>query len=143
MDIELDNADRLLRPGFHDGYLLGVELIGSNEAAVKLRKLSGERYSLNLSGVERLLCNGFAEGNIVSEIYLMSGAPPPLPNLRVLMSPPHASAAEEYHAKHEAVLRQKAELVRQRDLTFVAIEPSYGCELYALCRSVGITAEST
>jgi len=127
--IELGEGGRLLKPGFHDGHLLGVELIGDHEAIVKLRKLSGGRYSLNLSGVERLLCNGFAEGNIVSEVYLVSGALPPVPSLCVLMPQPHASA--------------KAHLVEQGELTFVAIEASYGCDLYALCRSAEITPHRT
>jgi hypothetical protein len=141
MEIELDEGGRLLKPGFHDGHLLGIELIDNDRVAIKVRKFSGERYSLDLSGVERLLCNEFAQGNIVSEIYLMSGILPPISNLRLLMTPPHPSAAEEYHAKHNRVIQQTADLVAQRKLTFVAIEPSYGGELHALCRSVEITAQ--
>ncbi len=143
MEIELDKNGRLLRPGFHDGYLLGVELVSKGEATVKLRKLSGERYNLDLLGVERLLCNEFAEGNIVSEIFLMSGIAPPLGSLRLLLAAPHESAAEEYHNGYEAIVRQKGELIQQGKLTLVAIVPSYGCELHALCRSVEITVQQT
>jgi hypothetical protein len=135
-EMDLSDGGRLVKPGFHDGYMVGIDLLAEKEALVKLTKLSGERYDLQLSGVERLFCDGFSEGNIISEIYIISNVAPSMDALRAMMIAPHPLAATNYHAQHDEMLRQKSDLVEQGRLTFVAIVVSYGGDLHALCRSV-------
>jgi hypothetical protein len=140
MDLLIEHG-RLLKPGFHDGHLMGIELVDDKAAVLKLRNLSGERYSCKLSGVERLLCVGFAESNIVGDIYIFSGIAPPVDILRTLMIAPHPSAEEKYHLQYEKVIQSKVQLVTTGASTLLAIDTSYGGDLYALCRSAEFSLE--
>ena len=65
MDFELDENGLLRRPNIHDGYLLAIELPEKGIARLTLEGLSGDRFVIQMEGVDRLLCDGFAEGNIV------------------------------------------------------------------------------
>jgi hypothetical protein len=142
-DLTLGDAGRLLRPGFHDGHLIGIELLADKEAIVKLRRLSGERYELHLFGVDRLLCDGFAEDNIIGDIYLVSRSAPPIAVLRAMMIGPHPSAAAKYHEQYEEMLRRNSDLIEQGERTLVYVDTSYGGDLYALCRSAEMTFQGT
>jgi hypothetical protein len=57
-------------PDFHDGFLDGVFVSGS-QAAILLRTLEGQKFKLVLRDVERLHVENFREGNIVFSMDLL------------------------------------------------------------------------
>jgi hypothetical protein len=122
----------LQSPNLHDGYVVGLHLAGNDLAQVTLRDLHGQRFVLELAGLKRLRCDGFAEGNIISDLMFIRGAAPPNDVVRKLVGEPHPSAGEPYRQQFEKVIADYERKVIEGDLTFVEIVPSYGCEISAL-----------
>jgi hypothetical protein len=130
VDFKLNVYNALEHPNFHDARILAVELIDSNALLVNLQEEGGALYRLKLSGLERLRCLDFREGNIILDVSIFRGVPPPVADLRTLLDL-RVKESPEY-------LDTVANRVRAGELSFVHITPSYGCELLALCKNVHI-----
>ena len=60
--------------------------------------------------------------------------------LAKLLPPPHPSAALEYHSAHASWLAATENKIASGEATLVSLEPSYGCDLIALCSEVQLVA---
>lgn len=136
MSFVVDQNGLLTEPNLHDGFVDGIQLIGKNSAVVALRNVHGQTFSIQLMGLEALVCDEFRQGNIILDVQITSGKPPSKDALSSLYVAPHPSAAAEYHDKHARFIQAQTDRITQGDLVLVLIEPSYGCQLIALCREL-------
>lgn len=137
-------SDRgLLRePQLHDGYLTAVRIEDAGHVVVRLRDYSKTDYTLTLSGIESFCCNNFREGNIICHVLWFSGIQPDVSLLRSIVGEPHPSVGSPHREHHERLIQRYSDDVAEGRLTLIAIEPSYGCELYALCGTAELQATS-
>jgi hypothetical protein len=136
MDFEVDENGLLRKPNIHDGYLLAIELPEKGIARLTLEGLSGGRFVIQMEGLDRLLCDGFAEGNIVREVRITTGREPDNGPLRRLLGELHPSVQEPYISKHELWVERTRQAIINGDVTFLEVVPSYGCEVFALCATI-------
>lgn len=131
---------------FHDGYLVSVS-VKEHSAILGLKQVSGDEFVMTLGGLEALSIDGFREGNIILDLWMVSGKQPTSKDLQsmevaevleVLFPGPHPAAAAQYHEAHAAVIETKLERVRNGEASLVLIIPAYGADLYAFCASVDI-----
>ena len=139
MNIELTSQGYLRRPNLHDGYVFGLNLVDKG-LRVAVSDADGRNYILELAGLQRLRCNEFAEGNIIHHIIIATRARPSSASLRKLLGEPHPSVGEPRRGQHEDWCARCEQSVLKGDLTFVELQSSYGCEMWALCESVKIEA---
>lgn len=132
----IDSHGLLCDPSFHDGHILGVNLLDPSHARLHLRSADKQAYLLDLLGLERLRCDGFAERNTILSVALTCGAAPHMPHLHWLLG--EALGSEPYRTRHEAWVAEIRQQITGGQLTLVAVEPSDGCEIVALCKSVRI-----
>lgn len=64
-----------MTPSFHDGFLTTIALRDGG-ATLGLRQAGGDAYDLELSGLEALQVDDLRQGNIVSELEIVSGERP-------------------------------------------------------------------
>jgi len=138
MDFELDGNGLLRKPNIHDGYLLAIELPEKGIARLTMESLSGNRFVIQMEGVDRLLCDGFAEGNIVREVRITTGREPDNGPLRRLLGELHPSVQEPYISKHEKWVDHTRRAIVDGEATFLEVVPSYGCEVFALCANISL-----
>lgn len=136
----LGPGGRLMNPGFHDGWLTSITMSDDGQSvSIGLRRFSGERFLLCLSGVESLLATEFRQGNIVLDVVLASGIEPrDMEAFRRLVGAPEADATASIQERFDAKTRQKLSDVSEGRAVFVQIEASYGCDLACLCRSAEV-----
>ena len=131
---------------FHDGYLVSVS-VKDHTAVLGLKQVGGDEFVMTLGGLEALSIDGFRQGNIILDLWMVSGNQPTSDDLQtleldevmeVLFPGPHPSAAAQYHKAHSVFLETKLERVRSGDASLVLIIPAYGADLYAFCTSVDL-----
>ena len=131
---------------FHDGYLVSIT-VKEHTAVLGLKQVDGEEFVMTLGGVEALSIDGFREGNIILDLFMVSGQQPTSQNLQmvepaefmdVLFPGPHPEAAVQYHEAHAAIMQKKLEKVRAGEAALVIVVPAYGADLYAYCGSVDL-----
>lgn len=61
---------------FHDGYLVSVS-VKEHTAVLGLKQIGGDEFVMTLGGVEALSIDGFREGNIILDLWMVSGKHPP------------------------------------------------------------------
>jgi hypothetical protein len=140
MAFQLDEHCILRDPELHDGYVDGIHLTPNKGVTISLRDVDGQTFSMQLIELVDLVCNDFRETNIIYDIRLTSGQLPDASTLAALLSAPHPSAAPVFHDHHAQRLQQYSEKVTERALVLVSLNPSYGCELIALCREVLVSS---
>jgi hypothetical protein len=96
--------------------------------------------SMQLAGLEAFVCNDFRQGNIILSVQIISAFAPSEDAVTLLFVPPHPSAAKEFHDRYSQFLKKQIEMVTRGALTFVTIDPSYGCNVSALCQEVLISS---
>lgn len=130
--------------GLHDGRLRSIA-VSEGHAVLGLTHVDGRRFILKLGGVEALCVDGFREGNIISELEVVSGsdfdadsisAGDVLASLETLFLRPHQSAAEKYHAAYNAFRDKQLARLEAGTAKLVLLEPAYGADLLAYCSSV-------
>jgi hypothetical protein len=130
-------------PSFHDGYLTSIA-VADKSATLGLQTSDGVAFELRLIGVEGLRADDFWAGNIILSFEVVKGSPPDWTDvderLKHLFPPPHPSVTSDYHAAHEGRLAKAAERIAKGEVALVSIEPSYGCELVALCSQAYISS---
>jgi hypothetical protein len=131
---------------FHDGYLESVA-VAEDTATLGLKQVDGGTFVMTLGGLEALRIDGFLEGNIILDLWTVSGKEPTSADLatmevaevmEILFPGPHPLAAAQYHQTHSALLATKLERIRSGDASLVMLVPAYGAELYAFCQSVDL-----
>lgn len=137
MELELDSHGYLTMPNLHDGHLIALQLVGKS-LRLTVTDASKHNFIIELVGIKRLRCNEFSEGNIIHHVVLTSLAKPPMTSLRKLLGEPHASIAESYREQHEVWVGSYEQSVVDGHLLFMELQPSYGCEVLALCESIKV-----
>lgn len=136
--------------GLHDGQLRSIS-VGEGYALLGLTHVDGRSFILKLGSVEALCVDSFRQGNIISELEVVSGsdfeaagmsAGDVRASLEVLFLRPHQSAAEKYHAAYEAFLDKQLARLEAGTAKLVLLEPAYGADLLAYCSSVELILES-
>lgn len=136
--------------GLHDGRLRSVS-VSEGYALLGLTHVDGRRFILKLGGVEALCVDGFREGNIISELEVVSGSDfeavgispgDVLASLEALFLRPHQSAAEKYHAAYDAFRDKQLARLEAGTAKLVLLEPAYGADLLAYCSSVELILDS-
>lgn len=131
---------------FHDGYLVSVS-VKEHTAVLGLKQVGGDEFVMTLGGVEALSIDGFREGNIILDLWMVSGKHPTSEDLQtmelaevmeVLFPGPHPEADARYHQAHAAFIEAKLERVRSGEASLVLIVPASGADLYAFCGSVDL-----
>lgn len=131
---------------FHDGYLVSVS-VREHTVVLGLKQVNGDEFVMTLGGLEALSINGFREGNIILELWVISGRQPTSEDLRtmelaqvmeVLFPGPYPEAPAQYHETHAAFVEKKLEQVRSGEASLVLLVPTYGADLYAFCASVDL-----
>lgn len=131
---------------FHDGYLVSVS-VTEHTAVLGLKQAGGDAFVMTLGGVEALSLDGFREGNIILDLWMVSGKQPTSEDLQtielaevmeILFPSPHPKAAPQYHEKHAAIMETKLDRVRSGQAALVLMIPAYGADLYAFCASVDL-----
>jgi hypothetical protein len=131
---------------FHDGYLVSVS-VREHTAVLGLKQVSGDEFVMTLGGVEALSIDGFRQGNIIFDLWMVSGKQPTNEDLQtmelaevmeVLFPGPHPEAAAQYHEAHAAFLETKLERIRSGKASLILISPAYGADLFAFCASVDL-----
>lgn len=141
MEFFVDDRNVLRRPNLHDGLLLAVDVPQRGFANLKMQSISGQRFILEMTGVDRLLCDGFAEGNIISEVLVVSRQEPVAATLRRLLGDLHISVQEPYLSRHEAFVEGVTRSIIDGQRTLIEVVPSYGGEVYAVCTDFRITED--
>ncbi|WP_296172688.1 hypothetical protein [uncultured Brevundimonas sp.] len=131
---------------FHDSYLVSVS-VTEHAAVFGLKQAGGDEFVMTLGGLEALSIDGFREGNIILDLWMVSGKQPTSADLQtielaevmeILFPGPHPEAAAQYHEKHAAMIEAKLERVRNGQAALVLMTPSYGADLYAFCGAVDV-----
>jgi hypothetical protein len=117
-------------PKFHDGALTSVALGPAKTLEIGVATVAGKRHKLVLSGLEKLRCDDFRQGNIVLDVTVYCGEDPDESALRDLFEL-EVSESPDYFL-------QEARKIRDGESTLLVIAPSYGCELLALCAKVRV-----
>ncbi|MEM6907296.1 MAG: hypothetical protein AAF494_01350 [Pseudomonadota bacterium] len=124
----------------HDATFDGLVMQGK-DCRLFFSRSNGNGYEVLLNGVDALQMDKFREGNIV--VYFGTTTrehPNSLDGLPKLYTPPHPSAAAEYHEAHKRLLEQKVDAVVSGELIFVEMSPAIGADLVAICESVSCKA---
>lgn len=121
-------------PSFHDGLLCGLS-VTETTATLSLVEVDGRRWSVELTGVRYLKADDFRQGNIVLDLEVVTGEPPPPRWLEKLLPAPHPKVAATYHDAHRSHIKGLEADIAAGVLTLVVLSPSYGCELWAICEA--------
>lgn len=120
----------------HDATFDGIITSGKS-VTLYFTQPSGVGCAVTLDEVSHLQMNDFREGNIVIFFETTSGeAPRAEIEFDRLFGTPHPSAPPEHHAQSAEFVRSTLGAVEAGSLTFVEMQPAYGANLLALCRSV-------
>jgi len=122
-------------PNFHDGNLTGLS-VAERTATFSVVRYDGALWRIELSGVRHLKADDFREGNIISFCEVVTNTDPSRALLEAVASGPHEAAAQEYHNQYRLFIDGLSEHVRNGSLSLLHIEPSYGCEVLAICEKI-------
>ena len=125
-------------PNFHDGNLTGLSVF-ERTATLSIVRYDGTRWQIELSGVRHLKADDFREGNIISHCEVVTNSEPSRALLEAVASGPHESAAQEYHDQYRLFIDGIVEQVKSGSLSLLSVEPSYGCDVLAVCERIEAT----
>lgn len=120
----------------HDATFDGLVMQGK-DCRMFFSRSDGSGCEVLLTSVDALQMDDFREGNIV--VYLGTTTreqPGKLSDLARLYTPPHPSAAAEYHEAHAGLLERKVDAIVSGELIFVEMSPAIGAFLVATCEEV-------
>jgi hypothetical protein len=141
MSFALDPHGYLIEPQLHDGYIIGLDLGEEGVLRIRLRDLSGMRFVMRLVGLSRLISDEFREANIIFDIAIFRGEPPPAELVGALLGELHPSVGSPYREQHQLAIEECTRRIAENETTLVNISPSYGCGLLALCQEVFVDQE--
>ncbi len=122
-------------PNVHDGNLIGLSVF-ERTATISIMRYDGVRWQIDLSGVRHLKADGFCEGNIISYCEVVTNTEPSRELLEAVARGPHRDAAQHYHDQYRIFIDGIVEQVKCGSLSLLYIEPSYGCDVLAICERV-------
>lgn len=126
-------------PNFHDGNLVGLS-VSERTATLSVVRHDGALWRIELSGVRHLKADDFREGNIISYCEVVTNAEPSRALLEAVANGPHETAAQEYQDQYRLFIDDLSEQIRSGRFSLFYVEPSYGCEVLAICEKVEANA---
>jgi hypothetical protein len=111
--------------------LLALDLIKDTAITLSFKLEAGEFAKLYLDGVETFVCDNLRKGNIVLDFTISSGIDAKLENLHDFFDVPKYESK-----KFNEYIDSLKHKVSQSQLLIVELNPSYGCKLRALVKSV-------
>ena len=137
-EITIGSHGQVQEPFFHDGYMTGIMLQGKN-THVYLETTSGDAYRLTLRDVRGFIANDVRAGNIIFDLWILSGSKiSDSHDFGQLLLPPHPLAAKEYHDAHAARRKQVIDEIEAGTLTLCWMDASYGATFDAICGGVSL-----
>lgn len=123
----------------HDATFEGILTTGK-DCALHFRRTDGTRCEVRLGQVQSLQMTDFREGNIVAHFETTTGETPRGPiDWERLFPSPHPKASEQHQLAFADYLKARISEIEFGSLTFVEMEPAYGANLLATCRTVTVT----
>jgi len=122
-----ENKGMTTLPNLHDGFFDGVWLSADKRARFFVRTLMGERSTIILTDVEALNIRGLGAGNIIFDL--------------VLIAVENIEQAYDLKRGDVEMARQLLGKAKERGLSALEINPSYGAEGTAIFRSAAIEPE--
>jgi hypothetical protein len=110
------------RPNFHDGYVDGV-LVEKETARIFVRTVSGERFTIELSGVKSLVLDDFRPGSIILDVEWLDDAK---------KISDHAISRYYYRPANPTLRAEFIRSIEGQQLRGLGISPSYGAGLVAI-----------
>jgi hypothetical protein len=134
----LGEHGQVQEPFLHDGYMTGIKLEGKT-THVFLETTSGEAYKLTLHEVREFIANNVLTGNIIFDLWIVSGSKlADDHDFGNLLEPPHSSAARAYHDAYATRRKQVTQEIETGELTLCWMDASYGATFDAICGSVSL-----
>lgn len=113
----------------HDAAFDGI-VTSSKTTTLYFTRSDGTGCAVTLGEISHLQMNDFREGNIVILFKTISGEGPPLSiEFERLFGP-------ETRVGYDEFLRSMLEAIKAGTLTLVEMQPAYGADLLAICRTV-------
>ena len=106
-------------PDLHDGYFDGVWLSDNKDGRLFVRAISGERWTIALSGVAAMNFRNLRAGNVIFELNLVS--PGNLTSAQVIWA---YDLSDSRKQEADRLLDQ----AKQKYFSAIEIVPSYGAE---------------
>ncbi len=131
LEFGLDKYGSIINPPFHDANLSGIN-ISEKDGILHFVTTENAKYELCLMGLVQIKANNFSKGNIVLDVILSNGGNGEVDLLVELYGVD--SETEKTKPYFQDLIKQ----VREKHLTIVQVNPSYGCELLALCKEIKI-----
>ena len=113
-------------PDFHDGYLVGLNLIEPNQLEIKCRTVNNINYRIILPSIMRVKADNFCEGNIIFEINIYHGKECNFKLYKKIQSD---------GMDRDDALFSEFEKLNENNWTMFELTASYGCELLVLLRN--------
>lgn len=130
LNCKTDEADIVVEPELHDSVLTKLKL-NQDSVVLTFMMTNNEKVSIYLIGIADFICNGLRKGNIVLDLTVSSGSEAPFHLLEKLINKP-----KQNNPKFEEFLTSLKNKILNSDLYLVQLNPSYGCEMIALCEMV-------
>jgi len=115
-------------PLFHDGLLMGVEIVGEEEVILRLKDVDERRFILRMTGVSSIQVNEFREGNIILDLRVSERLEEYRDVISRLVFWTDDVDDSKWSRYIEDALKDNKKLL--------TIYPSYGAEVFALCSEV-------
>lgn len=116
--------------GVHDAYMSGIR-VDKGISIITMKLISGEVTSICFDKLERMLCNGFREGNIILDIYFEKRKDFAKKLLYDIY--PIYDVNDEHY---QDMIEKNSISIINGDKYLVVLDSSYGCNAVFLCRNV-------
>lgn len=126
----------MLSSSYHDALLVAIASDRSSEQLnLVLEDESGKRHSLKLVGCRIFRVSDFISQNVVSRIYLLQGEA--IDRQQAIEKLAWASSLSDSSSFLTAEkMDEMFGSLSSREQCLFVLEPSYGCELIAVCRRI-------
>lgn len=119
----------VITPNVHDGLLVGIMLLSKKYGQIIAKDSHGAIFCIDLVGVVAIRAEDFREGNIILDLTLRIGD-------RVQKSEVASALGIENNSNYDEYLLKTMQRFQEKELVFVQLAPSYGCEITCICSHV-------
>ena len=130
LDCKMDDANTVITPQLHDSNLTKLEFFQDNIVLSFILE-SKKVINIHLIGIVDIMCNNLRKGNIVLDVTASTGSDTDFYLLDKLFTKPKVN-----NPKFESYLCSLKNKILQNELYVVQLNPSYGCEIIALCENI-------
>lgn len=132
IEYKLDKFGGVVFPPLHDSSMCGIRLLDKARAVLFFSTDEGDHFEVCLDGIRSIKLNDFREGNTVLDFSMMSGDEG---SLRLVANLYEVDFESE---KSKPYFQEIIDLLNSNQLKIIQLNPSYGCDLLALCKGVKV-----